>query len=93
MARAKRTTRAEARRRYRAEHGLLDDTSPRRGAGHAAATPPARRAKPVGDRPAPTRLGIGTAFRLAFRPLDVRARPPSPALARCGTRRCGCRCC
>ena len=27
MARAKRTTRAEARRRYRAEHGLLDDTN------------------------------------------------------------------
>ena len=27
MARAKRTTRAEARRRYRAEHGLPDETS------------------------------------------------------------------
>ena len=72
MARAKRTTRAEARRRYRAEHGLPDETA-------------ADLETPEGDDPAPTgqpasgaeanrsgRIGIFAAARLAFRPLDLR---------------------
>ena len=72
MARAKRTTRAEARRRYRAEQGLLDDTMAADDTQDEAASTPA------GGRPArsgsaqPERMGIGAAFRLAFRPLDVR---------------------
>jgi hypothetical protein len=72
VARAKRTRRAEARRRYRAEHGLPDDSmavdeAQSEGAAAAVAT---RQGRPD---PEPTgRLGIGTSFRLAFRPLDLR---------------------
>lgn len=74
MARAKRTNRAEARRRYRAslaEDGeSLDDEE----AGEAE-TPVAggradRRAAP--PPAAPPRPGIGAAFRSSFRPLDLR---------------------
>jgi hypothetical protein len=72
VARAKRTRRAEARRRYRAEHGLPDDSmavDDAQGEGVAAATA-TRQGRPD---PEPTgRLGIGTSFRLAFRPLDLR---------------------
>lgn len=68
MARAKRTTRAEARRRYRAEHGLPDDTTIDDETPEVAA--PARRAQPVAGQPA--RMGISAAFRQAFRPLDLR---------------------
>ena len=69
MARAKRTTRAEARRRYRAEHGLPDDTitddeTPEEDAA------PSRRTGSGSDQP--QRMGIVSAFRLAFRPLDLR---------------------
>ena len=69
MARAKRTIRAEARRRYRAEHGLpdesiVDDETPQDDAA------PSRRMRP--DPAQPARMGIGSAFRLAFRPLDLR---------------------
>ena len=68
MARAKRTTRADARRRYRAEHGLpeettIDDETPE-------VAPPSRRSQPAPGQPA--RMGIGAAFRQAFRPLDLR---------------------
>ena len=74
MARAKRTHRAEARRRYRSEQSLTaqDDadtidgrTTPRRlrrtdpSAGTAQASAP--------------RQGVGNAFRAAFRPVDIRA--------------------
>jgi hypothetical protein len=69
VARAKKTARAEARRRYRAEQATgaepidADEGSP---AGRAE---PSRTPSPQ----APSgRVGIGTAFRLAFRPLDIR---------------------
>jgi hypothetical protein len=71
VARAKKTARAEARRRYRAEQATgaepidADDGSP------AGRTEPSRTTSP--PPPAATgRVGIGTAFRLAFRPLDIR---------------------
>lgn len=71
MARAKRTTRAEARRRYRAEHGLLDETSIDDEVGAADESPSAR---PGAARPGGTdqtkRIGIFSAARLAFRPFD-----------------------
>jgi hypothetical protein len=74
VARAKRTARAEARRRYRAEHSLTDesellDDEP------ATGTEADQRSAAAG-RPAPgavPRVGIFTAFRQAFRPLDLRA--------------------
>ena len=81
MARAKRTDRAEARRRYRAsladpletDDDLLDDddlapavsTSP--SSGRAAASAPSRSAAA-----APSRPGMGSAFRSSFRPVDLR---------------------
>ena len=84
MARAKRTNRAEARRRYRAT--LADDADlvvedeavdEAEGAAvaeaEAAATPRRRRAAPPAPAPAPARPGLGSAFRASFRPIDVRA--------------------
>jgi hypothetical protein len=68
VARAKRTTRAEARRRYRADHGLPEETSIDDEASEVEA--PSRRTQPVAGQPA--RMGIGAAFRQAFRPLDLR---------------------
>ena len=88
MARAKRTDRAEARRRYRAANAeplddlddlddelLAAETDPRR----PRATPPAREVRPGrrrGDRDgrigARPRPSIGAAFRSAFRPIDLR---------------------
>lgn len=69
MARAKRTTRAEARRRYRAEHGLIDDTTIGDEAEEAdspgSATPTRSGAGQTG------RIGIFSAARQAFRPLDA----------------------
>jgi len=84
VARAKRTDRAEARRRYRqtvvAEEATFDDDS----TSDAAAVAPAARAnrpaarKPV-PAPAPTRPGLITAFRSAIEPApimdDLRALP------------------
>ena len=71
MARAKRTIRAEARRRYRAEHGLPDDTLALEAEDTDAESPAnSRQTRPQPGQPA--RLGIGTAFRLAFRPVDLR---------------------
>ncbi len=67
MARAKRTARAEARRRHRAEQGLpitsesLDEAPSSAG--------PDRGTDPGAP---PARIGIFAAFRLAFRPLDIR---------------------
>lgn len=81
MARAKRTDRAEARRRYRASQGFtdaeldaaeLDDTTPASSAG--ASTGGVRQGRQSGGTsPAmPQRIGIGQAFRMSFRPLDLR---------------------
>lgn len=67
MARAKRTARADARRRYRAEQTLAEaeaeiepSSQPERG------RPPEPAAEPA------TRRGFVAAFRESFRPLDVR---------------------
>ena len=67
MARAKKTARAEARRKYRAEQGLppetdIDET--------AAAAAPAARA--TGSTASPQRMSIGAAFKASFTPLDIR---------------------
>ena len=77
MARAKRTIRAEARRRYRAEQGLPDDTMVADEAEETSApTSASGQTRQQPGRPGqpgqPARLGIGTAFRLSFRPLDIR---------------------
>ena len=69
MARAKKTARADARRKYRVEQGLppdlTDDESTTGGSSRATSSPAAQ---PAG----PQRLGIGEAFRRSFTPLDVR---------------------
>ena len=78
MARAKRTARADARRRYRAEQNLVDETAdlddePATTGSATTTAKGAPRAKAVAA-PAnqPPRMGIGTAFRMSFRPLDIR---------------------
>ena len=80
MPRAKRTARAEARRRYRAAQNLpldeLDDLETDDEATPAAAKPAAK-AVPAGRAPAASsadqpRPSIATAFRQAFRPVDLR---------------------
>jgi hypothetical protein len=72
VARAKRTTRAEARRRYRAEHGLPDDTAVDDETQADADVTSASQRQTHPERGQPERMGIGTAFRLAFHPLDLR---------------------
>ena len=73
MARAKRTRRAEARRRYRAEHGLPDETFESEDALATDSAPTTKATRPSGSGADQTgRLGIATSFRLAFRPLDLR---------------------
>lgn len=78
MARAKRTARAEARRRYRASIGdpmladadeSLEDDAPATPT-PPARTPSARATAPQGARP--ERPSITGAFRSSFRPLDLR---------------------
>lgn len=87
MARAKRTARADARRRHRAQFGdagepaeaedqLVEDT-PSRSAERGAPVSTARsRPRDRGDQLAPPRPaaagGIRNAFKAAFRPLDLR---------------------
>ncbi len=78
MARAKRTVRADARRRYRVEQGLAPDQWVDQDE-EAASTDPAARASAAGGSTArpvagaqPARVGILDAFRRSFRPLDVR---------------------
>jgi hypothetical protein len=75
VARAKRTARADARRRYRAEHQAIEDVdgeldpgteSPASGAAKASA------ASGKGATAPAQRMSIGAAFRESFRPLDVR---------------------
>ena len=77
MARAKRTVRADARRRYRVEQGLAPDQWVDEEV--VASTDPAARATASGGSTArpvagaqPARVGIFDAFRRSFRPLDVR---------------------
>ena len=72
MARAKRTQRAEARRRYRAANApdesmeFDESTTPTTGAGRSSTA--------AGTKPSatPARMSLGTAFRTSFRPLNIR---------------------
>ena len=72
MARAKRTDRAEARRRYRAEmadaEGAVEGTEGEAPSGAAPARPASKQVSSP-----PGRLGIGAAFRQSFHPINVRA--------------------
>jgi hypothetical protein len=79
VARAKRTDRAEARRRYRATlsdttlpdlegDDLADDAETSQAVPNRLKSRPAAAPAPA----APARASIGTAFRTSFRPLDVR---------------------
>lgn len=78
MARAKRTDRAEARRRYRASQGFTDaeldaaELEDDARASSASAPKPARPAPRGASPQMPQRIGIGQAFRQSFRPLDLR---------------------
>ena len=77
MARAKRTDRAEARRRYRAEvagaDGLDEEDADTESAAAPSPAPGRTRASVARPAPSPTgRIGIAAAFRQSIRPLDVR---------------------
>lgn len=75
MARAKRTDRAEARRRHRAqlaEERHPDDVEEAQDETPAARSAPAARTRPVQAAPPPARPSITYAFRTAFRPANVR---------------------
>ncbi len=77
MARAKRTDRAEARRRYRAEMGVADgvegtdDVVDAGGTATAAATKPRPRTDPKFSSP-PGKLSITAAFRESIHPVNLR---------------------
>ncbi len=72
MARAKRTDRTEARRRYRAETSLATaETESEAGTGTGTAGAATKGAKPTAA-PQPQRPSITGAFRGAMRPLDLR---------------------
>jgi hypothetical protein len=71
VARAKRTARADARRRYRAEHNLPEESIDSDAAIEEGATPKAKPAA-AAQGSGPARMSLGQAFRLSFRPLDVR---------------------
>ena len=72
MARAKRTARAEARRRYRAAAAeideSLDEATP---SGRSSRRRAASAEREPGQTPA--RMGFGAAFRAAIHPVNVRA--------------------
>lgn len=70
MARAKRTDRAEARRRHRSEQALAGVDDAAMDTPEVEATTPAR---PAPGATTAVRPGFATAFREAFRPLDIRA--------------------
>ena len=80
MARAKRTARAEARRRYRAQLDTVDGTETTDAEIEPAPPPTPRRdprratsRDPLAPPPMPTPAGgIANAFRAAFRPLNLR---------------------
>ena len=65
MARAKKTARADARRKYRAEHGIPDDLDTTDESPEAA-TSTQRTAASPGER-----MSIGAAFRRSFTPIDL----------------------
>jgi hypothetical protein len=69
VARAKRTARADARRRYRAEQAPVDTTSEPTDAPSEGTAEAGTRTQPAPD----ARRGIAAAFREAFHPLDLRA--------------------
>ena len=69
MARAKKTARADARRKYRAEQGLPPDPIDDETTDAPASTRSTTAAAPAGSA---QRLSIGEAFRRSFTPLDVR---------------------
>lgn len=74
VARAKRTARADARRRYRAEHQVLEDEAEDLDR-TASSDSGAARSSSAGAKSAPApaqRMSIGAAFRQSFRPLDAR---------------------
>ncbi|HET9344224.1 MAG TPA: hypothetical protein VFO05_00875 [Candidatus Limnocylindrales bacterium] len=74
MARAKRTSRADARRRYRVAQNLPDEELDDLEAGDDAASPsdaPRRAASSDASRAARPRPSITVAFRSAFVPLDI----------------------
>jgi hypothetical protein len=72
VARAKRTHRAEARRRYRNDQSLADqvDDIDEVEAPESSSSQPSRAATTSAE---PARPGVAGAFRQAFRPLDVRS--------------------
>jgi hypothetical protein len=72
VARAKRTDRAEARRRYRAEMAGADGVDEGLEAETATGVAPARPASKQMSSP-PGRLGIAGAFRASIHPINVRA--------------------
>jgi hypothetical protein len=67
VARAKRTDRTAARRRYRTEQAGLDDAS-----GVESAEPTPTRGRAAQPGPVQPRPGIMASFRNAYRPLDLR---------------------
>lgn len=71
MARAKRTDRAEARRRYRASIGEPNDIDDLDGEEDVPAAPIAAKPSSAAAQ-APARPGMGAAFRSSFRPVDLR---------------------
>lgn len=75
MARAKRTHRAEARRRYRSEQSLTGQGDIDAIDAPADTTPAARSTSSSsgGQGSTPRRGGVGNAFRAAFRPVDIRS--------------------
>lgn len=76
MARAKRTERAEARRRYRAATANPETDDTTEGADAPATSTKAKSSTSAVAKSAPPtptgRVGFGEAFRLAFRPMHVR---------------------
>jgi hypothetical protein len=73
VARAKSTARAEARRRHRAEQGLASDPIEDADlASDGLATRPATATAAKSPVTPNQRMSIGQAFRLSFRPLDLR---------------------
>ncbi len=73
MARAKRTDRTDARRRYRAEQAALNPDAAGAEVSDAASSPkPAGSTKAAAPAAAAQRPSIANAFRGSFRPLDLR---------------------
>lgn len=71
MARAKRTARADARRRYRAEHNLPEESLDSDDAIEDGVVPKAR-STAAAQGSGSARMSLGQAFRVSFRPLDIR---------------------